>query len=94
MRTNAENAEITIICIENIPKYYEKVHENWAEPVSIKISAALNLSMQNLELLNALEKSTVNYSPQLRDRLSKALPNARLAIKDFISLCQSGYLDN
>jgi hypothetical protein len=78
--------------VENVPAYYASVEGRWIEPDTSEAETAVSRSLRVLEQLKELEEKLPAYSVGYRERLQKALPSARYAVKDFIGLCRSSRL--
>ncbi len=75
----AGNQQHTQILLDTIPAYYEEVARRWQSPDRLRARSA---AAESLLVLESLEKMGDHANP------------ARLAVKDFICLCQSAVLTN
>jgi hypothetical protein len=80
---------LAVALVEQLPNYYEKVEANWQVPDTSAAAEATRRALISLELLDRLAVDATAYSIGYRERIQKALPAARYAIKDFIGLCES-----
>ncbi len=80
----SDHPELPLL-LEKIPAYYAQIEQRWQIPDSRYVSSAVDASQTALDLLNGPEKSSGGGMVALKGA-------ARLAIKDFIGLCQSALL--
>ncbi|MBK8555319.1 MAG: hypothetical protein IPL65_05875 [Lewinellaceae bacterium] len=78
--------------LESVPDYYRSVRENWQAPATDHINLALMEMLQTMESLEQIAHGADALSIGYRERIKKAVPRARTALKEYISLCQSAWL--
>lgn len=83
---------MTTVLVECLPAYYHKLETSWRPIDPAAGIAAAHRAETSLELLTQLESDLAPYSVGYRERLQRALPAARYAVKDFIGLCESARL--
>lgn len=74
------------VLLEQIPVYYARIEERWHAPDARFVLKAVEESQRALDLLGELENGSGG-------KMAAQTAAARVAIKDFIGLCQSALLE-
>lgn len=78
--------------ISKIPAYYQQIQERWSAADPLLLEQAVAQSVAALDHLQVIEQNSKSLSTGFQQQLAQSIPPARIAIKDFIGLCQSGFL--
>ncbi|MEZ4920624.1 MAG: hypothetical protein R2792_16095 [Saprospiraceae bacterium] len=85
---------LMVALVEQMPNYYDAVQQRWSPANQADIEWAVTDNLTALDQLDKLEAYSDRLSIGYKERLQKALPAARLAIKDFLARCQSTWLES
>jgi len=87
-----QNAALFIALLEKIPAYYDLVESRWIKPQLADLPGAIATAQSALDALNMLEKTPEGLNTAQKTAFINLLPAAKAALKNYIGLCQSGYL--
>ncbi len=87
-----QNAALFMALLEKIPAYYDLVESRWIKPQLADLPSAIATAQSALDALNTLEKIPEGLNTAQQTTFINLLPPAKAALKNFIGLCQSGYL--
>jgi hypothetical protein len=75
--------------VEQLPAYYAQVQNDWPHQPTLKgaVQKSLYAGADALDQLDAIELQLPNMSVGYQERLRKAIPDARRAIKDHLGWC-------
>ncbi|MFZ4634652.1 MAG: hypothetical protein ACOYNO_10640 [Saprospiraceae bacterium] len=75
--------------VEQLPAYYTQVQNDWPHQPILKgaVQKLLYAGTDALDQLDAIEMQLPNMSVGYQERLRKAIPDARRAIKDHLGWC-------
>ena len=79
--------------VESIPEYYQLIEKRWSSLSKPEIQKSTEGTYNALLQLDKLHEQRDKLSIGYRERLEKALPEARFALKDYLARCQSSWLD-
>jgi len=87
-----QNPALLLALLEKIPAYYDLVESRWIKPQLADLPKAIVTAQSALDALNTLEKTPEGLNSAQKTAFTNLLPPAKAALKNYIGLCQSGYL--
>lgn len=87
-----QNPALLLALLEKIPAYYDLVESRWIKPQLADLPKAIATVQSALDALNTIEKTLEGLNSAQKTAFTNLLPPAKAALKNYIGLCQSGYL--